>query len=273
MRAADASELAARTGARLPAGRVLPREHGAWVQLGLPLVGAVWLSAASGPAWLLAGAAALAFLAHEPAAVALGLRGRRLRREHGGAAGGLAAALALGALGLGAGGLLRAGPAALWWSAPALALLGLLLPAIARRRERSLGAELIAAPMLVAMSLPVLAAAGWPAPVLAGWGLVWAAGFCLATLAVHGAKARALAGRSEPAAVAAGAGLAGLGLAVAVDRAGLLPMPLALALAPMALAALAVALVPLRPRQMTRAGIGLAVAGTLTLLTLVAVVP
>jgi hypothetical protein len=61
---------------------LLPKEHGAWGQLLLPL--AVALSAVDAvhwPAWLLAAAAFALFMAHEPLVVWLGQRGRRAARE------------------------------------------------------------------------------------------------------------------------------------------------------------------------------------------------
>lgn len=59
----------------------LPREHGAYGQLGFPLATALLVSGASSGALLLTTAAVAAFLAHEPASVLLGLRGARVKRE------------------------------------------------------------------------------------------------------------------------------------------------------------------------------------------------
>jgi hypothetical protein len=60
-------------------GRSLwPREHGAYAQLGAPLLCALLVRAPTLPAILLASGAVFAFLANEPLLVLLGHRGRRM---------------------------------------------------------------------------------------------------------------------------------------------------------------------------------------------------
>ena len=65
---------------------LLPREHGAYGQLSLPLVTAFSVAGPSIAGLLVAVSAIAAFVAHEPASVLLGLRGARVRQELGRAA-------------------------------------------------------------------------------------------------------------------------------------------------------------------------------------------
>ena len=65
---------------------LLPKEHGAYGQLALPLVTALGAAGVTGPGLLLAASAVAAFIAHEPASILLGRRGGRARRTLGTAA-------------------------------------------------------------------------------------------------------------------------------------------------------------------------------------------
>jgi hypothetical protein len=60
-----------------------PREHGAYAALAFPLASGVLLGGTTLPALAFAAATLVLFLAHEPAAVLLGMRGGRARAEHG----------------------------------------------------------------------------------------------------------------------------------------------------------------------------------------------
>ena len=60
-----------------------PKEHGAYGQLSFPIATALLASGGSSAAGLLALATVAGFLAHEPAAIILGLRGVRAKREDG----------------------------------------------------------------------------------------------------------------------------------------------------------------------------------------------
>jgi hypothetical protein len=62
---------------------MLPKEHGAYGQVSLPLVAAFGVAGFSRAGVLLAMAVVAGFLAHEPASVLLGLRGARAKRELG----------------------------------------------------------------------------------------------------------------------------------------------------------------------------------------------
>lgn len=66
----------------LPWQGLLPHEHGAWFQLGLPLATALAVTGAPAAGLWLAAAAFAGFLAHEPLMVVLGQRGaRRVERD------------------------------------------------------------------------------------------------------------------------------------------------------------------------------------------------
>src|SRR5512138_2855214 len=58
---------------------LLPREHGAWGQLAMPLVTGLALGRPGATALLLTAGVVLAFLAHEPLLVVLGQRGKRVK--------------------------------------------------------------------------------------------------------------------------------------------------------------------------------------------------
>ncbi len=157
----------------------LPREHGAYSQLLLPLVVA-WALASPTLAALGFTAAALAvFLAHEPLLIALGQRGPRAGRLRGRAAQGWLAVWTLTAL---------AGIAVAASRADGATIVSIALPAllgavasllILRGAERTLAGELVIAGFLPALAFPVMMAQGvglraagaaWVAWTLAGIG-------------------------------------------------------------------------------------------------------
>ena len=164
---------------------LLPREHGAYFQLGIPLI-IDYLRCAANLAMLeLTAAAALAFLANEPLLVVLGHRGRRRYDEAGDRARLSLAVLVPAAIALAVLGLLRAP-----WEATAVAGV-VAVPAIAvsalacRRAEHTCAGELIAALALTGAAAPVAVAGGMaPGAALAMW-LGWSLGFAATVLAVR----------------------------------------------------------------------------------------
>jgi YwiC-like protein len=249
---------------------LLPREHGAWGQLALPLLSALALGRPGAAALLLAAAVVLAFVAHEPLVVLLGQRGRRLERELGRTARRRVAASGLAALAAGAAGLLLAPSAARLAVLPAAALGAASLALVIARLEKTTGGELVVSSALAAASVPVALAAG--APARHGWAaaVAWAAAFAAATLPVRavllrartkGAVDRRPLAAAGVAAIAAGALLAAWG--------GWLPLPAALAVLPVALPAFAVALAPIRPQRLTQVGWTIVGASAIALLVLV----
>jgi len=161
-----------------------PREHGAYVQLGAPLVAAL-VTGVTDAALLLALAACCAFLANEPLLVLLGHRGQRVQASHGSRARRRLIVIVALAVGAGIGGLAMATPATLRIAAiacvPALALVGLAVA----RAERTLAGELVAAFALAGTAAPVAVAAGWSIHDAVVTWLAWSIGYASTVIAVH----------------------------------------------------------------------------------------
>lgn len=169
---------------------LLPREHGAYAQLLVPIATALLLRTPTWPSVLFAVAACAAFVANEPLLVVLGHRGRRAydldgQRARRRLASMVAIALVAGGLAL----LLSTHAAAV--AAVAAAIPSLFLIALAwRRAERTLGGELVAAIALSGASVPVMAAAGFSLSTAMWLWLSWSGGFAATVVAVHRMIAR-----------------------------------------------------------------------------------
>jgi hypothetical protein len=167
-----------------------PREHGAYGQLGVPLLVAL-LSEKPGPvSWLLAGAAVVAFLTHEPLQILLGRRGGKALREDGDRARRALGFRGVGALVLGGAGLALSSGEARWAAllpgALALGTLGLLW----RGWERTVPGEIVAAAALAGAGVPVAVSGGAGVREALGvWG-AWALGFGAVTFAVRAVVSR-----------------------------------------------------------------------------------
>lgn len=171
---------------------LLPREHGAYAQLGFPLLGGLLLGAPGASAFLFAAAAILLFLANEPLVLLLGVRGRRQQEELANPARRhLALRAALGGV---------AACAALWFApletrwlalAPA-AFAAALVPLVLAKNLKTLPGEMVAAAAFSSMHLPVAAAGGVAGTLLWGPPLMWFAATVAATLCVHAIKARSV---------------------------------------------------------------------------------
>ncbi len=249
---------------------LMPREHGAYAQLGFPLATGLILSRGDAGAIGFAVAAMAFFLIHEPVAVLAGVRGVRLKDALGAVARrriltlGAAAALGLvAALGL--------APPRAWMAAVlpgGLALL--LLPLLGTRRLKSLPGETLVAAVFSTSVLP-LALCGpvaWrTAGVAAG---VWFAAVLPAILAVHAIKV-AFKGRPEGRwTLGAAPGLAGTVIVGAIAAALLLPawaLKL-LAVLPPAAAVLFMGFSLPHPRHLKRVGWTMVAADTLALVLL-----
>jgi hypothetical protein len=242
-----------------------PREHGAYVQLGFPLLTGLVLSGWHPGAFAFAAAGVALFLAHEPMAVIVGMRGVRLRDSLVGlsrrrlwilgavAAAGLAAAVVLAPW--------RAWQAALVPAVPGLAL----VPLFFMHRIKTLAGELVAAAAFSASLLPVALSGPVRVEVAGLAAAVWFAVTVPAIVSVHAVKA---AHKGRPRGrwllVAAPA------LAILVSVAGILvavalpdPAALALAVLPPALAVFVIGLVQPHPRHLKRIGWTMAAANTL----------
>lgn len=251
-----ASVSSPRAPAAIPLSKVLvPREHGAWAQLLVPLASALTIGGFGLPGLAVAGAALAAFMGHEPLLVLLGHRGPRAKAQHGelaaravaGSSAVLLASLLVAARSLGPDLDLLAPPLLL--GAPVL-LLAL------RKRERTLGGELLAACALAAWSVPAAHLSGASRATSLWIGLAFAAAFALSTFAVRGV----IANHKHPEearglrAAAALGGLAILAVSLALTMAGPVPTAFAVALVPMELFAMSLSAFPPHPRHLYRVG-------------------
>jgi len=169
---------------------LLPREHGAYAQLAVPLATALIAARPTPAAGLFAAAACAAFLANEPLLVVLGHRGPRARRRDGQRAivrlrvlAAIAIATACGAL------CLASGAARL--AAGLAAALGLALVAVGwTRRQHSLVGELVATVALPAAALPAAVASSQAAAGACARSAAWSLGFACSVVAVQRVIAR-----------------------------------------------------------------------------------
>jgi len=242
--------------------KLVPREHGAYGQLALPLAVALLSGTAGWAAWMFTLAALAAFVSHEPLLIKLGRRGDRARVQAGSQAlRSLIAIAGIGSLAAAAG--LALGPSSARWSALGCAALALLLAAqVARNAERSLTGELLAAATLPALAVPVALSAGVPTGRAVSVWLVWTLAFAAATCAVrdtvaHHKYGRPLSLRLAPLAVIAT-------LAGSASALGWLQRAQAVALIPMLAALFAIAVRPPHPRHLRRVGWALLFASATT---------
>lgn len=164
--------------------RLLPKEHGAYGQLGVPLAVALASGRPSLGAILVAAAAASAFLAHEPLLVALGRRGRRKQDEHGARARRAFAMRALLATVAAVAGLALARPPLEALAGPAVAA-ALVIGLVAAKKERTLGGEAAAAVALSGAAVPVAVASGLSVAAATSHWSAWCVGFVASTAAVR----------------------------------------------------------------------------------------
>jgi hypothetical protein len=165
--------------------RLLPREHGAYGQIAFPLVTAFGVAGLSAGGSLLAITIVALFLAHEPAAILLGLRGMRARREQQAAAARWAGACLVVAIAAVAGGFVMTSPPARWsFTLP-------LVPAVwlgfsmTKGREKSWQGEVAAATAFSTAAVPICLAAGAPIRIGVSVAVPFALLFIAGTLAVR----------------------------------------------------------------------------------------
>ena len=237
----------------------LPREHGAYAQLAAPLLTTLVVAGASASSLALAAAALLAFLAHEPLLIVLGVRGARAKREAGGRVRAWLFLLVTLAAGCGLAAL-AAGPADLarWLLWPLVPAMG-VLAAAARGLEKRWPVEVLVALSFAGIALPLSRAAAADARLAWGLAAPFAVVFVASTIAVRGVLLR---GRPTAPAAAArvarlgAATLAAAGVAALAEaaRRDLLPGASALAAVPGALAVVALAARPPSPRHLHAVG-------------------
>lgn len=227
-----------------------PREHGAYGQLGAPLLGALLVHTPTFAAIALAVAACLAFFANEPLLVVLGQRGERMRTAQRGEAGRRLAVLLGGAAAFAIAGLACSSTTTLEVAAVVAIPCGGLVGLAWSRRQHTLGGELLAAVAFSAAAAPVMVAAGVPVADAAAIWAAWSVGYGCSVAAVH----RVLVRHRHPASGVDGA-LAGLFAAVVAGSLALgVTLPVALVASPLAIVSLA--LVVRAPRATRMRAIG-----------------
>jgi len=201
-----------------PSPALFPKEHGAYGQLLFPLATALVVGRRTPAALMLAAAAVLAFLAHEPLLVLLGQRGPRAARDERSRAVVWFAASLVGAAILGGAAIVKAPPGIAIVRALVVpgALALVLAIVIVSRREHTLAGESLAAITFSSIALPVARAAGVASMVALTCAAVFASVFVAATVSVRAVIARtrtppALAARAAAVVVALGS-LAALAL-------------------------------------------------------------
>ena len=153
---------------------MLPREHGAYSQMALPLVTALVIARAAQPAVFIALAVVCGFLAHEPLVVLRGGRGLRARRADGPRA---AIWFAMTATAM-----VAAGSAAIWVTPTTVrwSFLVPLIPAawvgasLLAQQEKRASAEIAVALAFALTAVPMCLAAGFSAATAVSVGAVFA---------------------------------------------------------------------------------------------------
>ncbi len=241
---------------------LIPHEHGAYGQLGFPVAAVLAAGNVDTSAVLLIVACAAAFVAYEPLLVLLGQRGVRARREWAGEARRTLAWSVIVAVVTGTAGAWLLPPDERWtlglpavFGAAAVALVVL-------RVHKTTPGEILVASALSSCAMPVGVAAGLVPVAAAACALVFATGFCAATLAVR--SAIALQRREAASASRLAAIVVALASPVAVEmfvRLFALDARLWLATTPLSLLALVLAARPPSARHLRRVGWALVAAG------------
>jgi hypothetical protein len=250
---------------------LLPREHGAYAQLGFPLLTALIYAGGHPGALGFMGAAIALFLAHEPMSIITGMRGIRIRDALSRAARKrlwLLAGVTLVSLVLAA----LTAPVRAWQAALVPAIPGLaLVPLFLAGRVKTLGGELVAALAFSASLLPIAlsgatsGATSWATAVVAA--SVWYGASFPAILSVHAVKVLHK-GRPRGPWLYGATLVSAVGVGAAAIWAAMTGPPeatAALAVLPPALAVVGVALVRPHPRHLKRIGWTMATANVLTL--------
>jgi hypothetical protein len=256
---------------------MLPREHGAYSQMALPLVTALVIARAAQPVVFIAIAVVCGFLAHEPLVVLLGGRGVRVRRADGSRA---AISFAMTATAM-----VAAGAAAVW-VAPVAARWSFLVPVIPAawvgaslfaKQEKRASAEIAVALAFALSTVPMCLAAGFSVATALSVGAVFGSVYVAGVLCVR-AIVIAKRGGGRPAASRATRRLlvavvtcSMVGFAIAASRATL-PWMTLIAVAPGLGIALALAL-RRSPPPLKTVGWSLALTSAAAALILIAVSP
>jgi len=244
---------------------MLPREHGAWAQLILPLLTGLGMAMPRGAGLALACSSCALFVLHEPLLLLLGFRGTRALREDGArawrwllVAGGIAIAF-------GVAGVVLGNPASRASMAVPVVLSLVLGAFVYARKERTLAGELVASAALASMALPVALADGVSPERACGALATWVLGFAATTYVVRGiiaAEARVKLLVAPTLAIFVIAAAAALGV---------VPWSLLAAMAPVCAVTAGAVLAGVTPKKLRAVGWALAAASTSTAALLVLV--
>ena len=253
----------------------LPKEHGAYGQICFPLVAAFGVAGFSASGLMIAIAVIAGFLAHEPGAIVLGLRGVRARREYQHRAARWLIACVVAGVVAGAAALATLPPRTRWSVAVPAVPGVVLLAAMAMRREKSWYGESSAALAFAGAAVPVTMAAG--APAAAAWAVAipFALLFTTTTLAVRVVILRVRGGGDQRATAATrratlALGAVGAAVLIALTAVRWLPPTVLLSTTPGLLTAIIVAVRPPAPVHLRRLGWTLVAVSTLTTAVVVA---
>jgi hypothetical protein len=164
---------------------MFPKEHGAYGQLGFPLLTALFVAGASITSVLIASAAVAGFLAHEPLLVLTGHRGLRAKREHHASAIVWLVVTGGAVLLCGTAAAYRAPADARWSFAFPLVPAVLLIAALALDREKTAVGELLVTVAFSFLAIPICIIGGAGAAAAFAIALVFAIHFGAATLSVR----------------------------------------------------------------------------------------
>lgn len=246
-----------------------PKEHGAYGQVSFPLIAAFAVAGASTAGILFAAAVVAGFLAHEPALIVLGQRGRRAMRELSRAARWWLACWAAVAVAAGLGAWLTMAPSVRWSILVPLLPSALLAAAVVRGAEKSWYGEAAASLAFSGAAVPITMAGGAPWSTAAAVAVPFALLFVSSTLAVRVVIVRVRRGgdpratsitRRAVLSLAVGSSIA-LG---SMSAAGLVPASLIAGAAPGLLAAAAIAMYPPPPTRLRTVGWTLVAISVLT---------
>ena len=260
------------TPARATTTSLIPREHGAYGQLGMALVTALLIGGLGVAPVALALAAVLAFVAHESLLVLLGQRGRRVKDEEGPRATRLLAILGGLAAILGIAGVWLAPPEARLGLVPAVVLLAVVAWLVVKRLEKTAAGEMAVGAALASSGLAVALAGGAPRSAAMASCFAWTMGFAMATMSVQAvllrARSKGREDRGERKAVAIGGLLA---FTFAVSLVAGFPLAVPAALLPTAALSIAICLARPSPKKLREMGWAMVGSSVFTLVVLVAV--
>ena len=233
---------------------LMPREHGAYGEIGFPVVTALAAGHPRIGAVAVALTAVAAFLAHEPILVLIGHRGAAFRAIEGPRA--TRRLIALSAVGLLAFVLALA-------TMPSAARLTLLLPValvvalgpfVRLKKERTAPGEILASAALSSAGVPIALAGGVALQTaLSTWG-VWTLAYSIATRSVREVIARARGGDPRVSRVIAMTALGILLAMLAAASHGTAPPLVPIGLAPLATFSIGLCCFPPSPRRLRSVG-------------------